>query len=81
MRKVGRKLFCAIVGKPLSGDVKQRACVDYKLHALVYENNERLRRIIDNHVNDRNRRTELKTQLEGVREYLKYRYITHLINT
>lgn len=81
VRKVGRTVFCGIVSKLTRGDVKQRACVDYKLHALVYENTERLKRIIDDNVREYDERKKLKRQMKGVCEYLKYSYITHIGET
>lgn len=78
LKKVGRTLFCDIVYKLTKGDVKQRDFVDYKLHGLVYENTDIIKRIIDDHVRDVEKRKQLKKQLKGVCEFLKYSYITHL---
>lgn len=81
VKKLIPTLFCDIVTKLTRGDVKQRACIDYKLHGLVYENVKMLRRIVDDHVRDCNKRKELKRKMKGVIEFLKYSYITHLDDT
>lgn len=77
VKKVGRTLFCEIVSELTKGDVKQRACVDCKLHNLVYENSDIIKRIIDNNVRDIKKRKQLRKKLKGVCEFLKYSYITH----
>lgn len=78
VKKVRRTVFCDIASKLTRGDTKQRACIDYKLHALVYQNINTLGRIIENHVRECDKRKELKTKMKGVSEFLKYSYITHL---
>lgn len=45
-RNMKRTTFTSIISKITTADTKQRACVDYKLHALVYENASNLKRII-----------------------------------
>lgn len=77
-KKVGRTLFCSIVSRLTKGDIKQRACVDYKLHALEYENVSTINRIIEDHVREMKDRRQLKKQLNAVKEYLKYSYVTHV---
>lgn len=37
-RKMKRTTFRSILSRLITADMKQRACVDYKLNALVYEN-------------------------------------------
>lgn len=59
-KKVGRTLFCDIVSRITKRNIKQRACVDYKLHALVYENTSTLKQIIDDQVRDSEQRKQLK---------------------
>lgn len=78
VRKVDRTLFCELDSKLTKGDVEQRACVDYKLHGLVYENSNIIRRIIDDHARDVSKRKQLKRKLKGVGEFLKYSFIKHL---
>lgn len=73
-----RTTFTSIMSVLTTGDVKQRACVDYKLHALVYENASVLRRVIEDHISVIETRKKLKKKLEAVMEFLKYSYITHL---
>lgn len=58
--------------------MKQRACIDYKLHALVYEKCAILCRIIDDLVVEKETRKELRKKLGGLSEFLKYSYVTHL---
>lgn len=58
--KVKRTTFMEIVSKLTTADVKQRACIDYKLHALVYENCTTLERIVDDKVVEAKVRKELK---------------------
>lgn len=58
--------------------MKQRVCIDYKLHALVYENCTTLCRIIDDLVVEMDRRNDLRKKLEGLLEFLKYIYVTHI---
>lgn len=74
-------MFCAIVRKLAQGDVKQRACVYYKRHTLVYENTDRFKRIIVDNAREHDERKKLKRQMKGVCEFLKYSYITHLDET
>lgn len=50
VKKMKRTAVKEIVSILTKGDEKQRACVDYKLHSLVYENATVLKRIIDDHV-------------------------------
>lgn len=49
LRKVKRTTVMEIGGKLTSADIKQRACIYYKLNALVYENCTTTTRIIDDH--------------------------------
>lgn len=60
VKKLKRTAFKKILSLLTKGDEKQRACVDYKLHALVYENASLLKRIIDDHVVVVETRKELK---------------------
>lgn len=76
--KVKRTVFIDIVNTLTKADINQRACIDYKLHGLVYENVNILRRIIEEQVGESEKRRQLKKKLEGVTEFLKYRFITHL---
>lgn len=78
VKKVRRTLFCDIASKLTRGDVKQRDCIEYKLHGLVYENAKLLRRIVDDHVLNSSTRKQLTKKMKGVCEFLKYSYITHL---
>lgn len=78
VKKVGRTLLCDIASKITRGETKQRACIDYKLHALFYQNGNLIRRIIDDQVRTTVTRKELKKKLKGVCEFLKYSFITHL---
>lgn len=78
LKEVGRTLFYEFVLKLAKGDVKQRAFVDYKLHGLVYDNTDEMKRIIDNHVRDVVKRKELKKKLKSICEFLKYSFIAHL---
>lgn len=77
-KKVCRTLFCSIVSRLTKGDIKQSACVDYKLHALAYENVSTLRRIIEDQVREPEDRRKFKKLLNAVRECLKYSYFTHI---
>lgn len=81
MRKLKRFAFVDIVKTLKKGDVQQRACVNYKLHALVYENSSSLKRIIGDRVREKTDREELNTTLTGVIEFMKYTYGTHLKET
>lgn len=77
-RKLKRTTFISILRKITTADTKQRACVDYKLHALVYENASTLKRIIEDTVPVEKTRKELTKKLEAVIEFLKYSYVTHI---
>lgn len=77
-RKLKRTTFTSILSKITTADTKQRACVDYKLHALVYENASTLKRIIEDNVEVQTIRKELVKKLEAGIDFLKYSYITHL---
>lgn len=59
-RKVKRTTFMEVVRRLTCADVKQRACIDYKLHALVYENCTTLERIVEDKVVEKKLRSELK---------------------
>lgn len=56
VKKVRRTLFCDIASKITRGDTKKRACKDYKLHALFYQNSNLLRTIIYDHVRSTDKR-------------------------
>lgn len=78
MRKLKRSKFIQIATALTKDDVKQRACVDYKLHALVYENATTLKRIIEDQVREKDIRKDLKNKLAGLLEFLKNSYASHL---
>ena len=80
VRKVGRTMFCDIVKTLTKTEVRQKACIDYILCALVYDNVEVCQNIIDGMVSDPEKGTKLQQQLQGVTEFLKYHYVTHLSN-
>lgn len=73
-----RTTFTSILSKITTVYSKQRACVDYKLNALVYENASTLKRIIEDSVDIEKMRKELLKKLEADIEYLKYSYVTHI---
>lgn len=77
-RKLKRTTFTSIMSRLTTSDMKQRACVDYNLHALVYENGSILKRIIDDNIEVCKLRKELNKKLTAVVENLKYSYVTHL---
>lgn len=79
MRNLKRSNFHQIATALTKDDLKQKACVDYKIHALVYENETILKRIIEDQVRDNEVRKELKYKLSGALEFLKNAYCGHLI--
>lgn len=66
--KVKRTVFIDIVRTLMKANISQLACIDYKLHALVYENSCTLQRIIEEQVRRTEERRILKKKLEGVIE-------------
>lgn len=78
LRKLKRSKFTQICTALTNYDIKQRAYVYYKLHALVYENATMLKRIIEDQVREKVKRVELKKNLSGVLEFLKNAYECHL---
>lgn len=67
-----------IVRRLKKGDGKHRACIDYKIHALIYENSSNLLKNIEENVVDKEKRTDLKSKLEVLKQFLKYRYEMHI---
>lgn len=59
-KSMSRTTFTTIVSTLTTGDIEQRACVDYKLHVLVYENPSTLKKIIEDQITVIDKRKELK---------------------
>lgn len=66
-----------MVNKLIIGDVRQRVCINYKLHALLYQNFTTLCSIIDGLFVLSDKRKYLRKKLRDISGFLKYTYVSH----
>lgn len=67
-RKHMRTLFIDVVKSITKGDVKIRACVDYILNALAFENFANLRNVVERKIFGAVNQKYYMTKLDGVRD-------------
>ena len=77
VKPIGRTLFMYLVSLITKAEIRERACVDYMLSTLLYENVEVLRLLVKGvHIGEH--RDRFLTQLDGLEEFMKYSYATHI---
>ena len=78
--RVGRTVFIQIASKLTCGQVKERESIDYYQHALVFENMNNVMSMVENECRSISSESlsELKRKCEGMINFLKYMYTSHL---